>query len=278
MKRIISAVVVAMLLAVPAAEAQEAQQDTERPSRFRGGVVRFGGFHAFGIDTTVAAKSQRFPLGIHIDMSKDLGISDSDTVPRVALTFRFNKRSQIDFDWYSINRSALKRLEREISIGPIDFPIGVQVAAFTDVSIYKGVYTWLFHDDPKVNLGLSAGLHVIDFAVGIDAGPDRIGDRDFSERAGVTAPLPVLGFRLIYRITPKFGLLFTSDALMVKFDKYSGTFQDTYAFAEYRISKRFGLGGGVNVLSLDVTVDDDERLGRIQHTLTGVVGYAAVYF
>jgi hypothetical protein len=194
------------------------------------------------------------------------------------LTFRFNKRSQIDFDWYQIERTAVKRLEREISIGPIDFPIGFQASSFTDVSVYKAVYTWLFHDDPKVNLGLSAGVHVIDFAAGVDVGPDRIGDDDFSERAGVTAPLPVLGFRIIYRVTPKLGLLLTSDVLMIKYDQCGGSFQDTYAFAEYRLSKRFGLGGGGNVLNLDVEIDDDSKLGKITHRLVGVVAHAAFYF
>ena len=34
----------------------------------------------FQIDTTVAAKSQSFPLDIHIDVTKDLGVTDSATV------------------------------------------------------------------------------------------------------------------------------------------------------------------------------------------------------
>jgi hypothetical protein len=136
----------------------------------------------------------------------------------------------------------------------------------------------LFHDDSKVTLGLSVGINVVDFDFGIDAGPDRIGDEGFSESAGVTAPLPVLGGRLVYRISPKFRVLFTADVLMVKYGDYSGTFQDVYFLAEYRLSKRFGLGGGLNVLGFDLTVDGDDRLGRFQNTLTGVMIFGTVYF
>jgi hypothetical protein len=193
-------------------------------------------------------------------------------------TYRFNKRSQLDFDWFSIQRDGGKRLERTINLPRRELEIGVGVEAFTDIAIYKAVYTWLFHDDPKVRLGLSIGVHVVDFEVGVDAGLDRIGDDDFSERAGITAPLPVIGGRLVYQVNQKLGVLFTADVLMVKYDQYSGTFQDVYAVAEYRLSKRFGLGVGLNVLGLDVDVDGDDQFANLNNTLTGVMFYGAIYF
>ena len=119
---------------------------------------------------------------------------------------------------------------------------------------------------------------MVDFDFGIDAGPDRIGDDGLSERVGITAPLPVLGGRLVYRISPKFGVRFTADVLMVKYGKYSGTYQDVYVLVEYQLSKTFGFGGGLNVLGFDPTVDGDERLGKLQNTLTGVGVYGAVNF
>ena len=73
-------------------------------------------------------------------------------------------------------------------------------------------------------------------------------------------------------------MLFTADVLMLSYGDYSGTFQDVHVLAEYRLSKRFGLGGGLNVLGLDLDVDGDDRLGKVQQTLTGVVVYGAVYF
>jgi len=274
--RVLAASILCFVVSVPLVRAEDGEEKKAHP--YRAGAVRLGAFWVFQIDTTVAVKSQNFPLGIAIDVTKDLGLTDSATVPRAMFSYRFTKHSQLDFDWFSLQREGGKRLERTIDFGRREFEIGVGVEAFTDISIYKGVYTWLFHDDPKVTLGLSAGLHVVDFAVGVDAGPDRIGDEGFSESAGVTAPLPVLGGRLIYRISPKFSVLFTADVLMVKYGDYSGTFQDVYALAEYRLSKRFGIGAGLNVLGLDLTVDGDDRLGRFQNTLTGVMFFGTVYF
>ena len=279
MKKAIRVLVASLLccaVSVPVVSAENEEEKKAHPHR--GGALRLGAFWVFQIDTTVGVKSQDFPLAIAIDVTKDLGVTDSATVPRAMFSYRFTKHSQLDFDWFRIEREAVKRLERTIEIGPVEFPIGFEAASFSDLAIYKAVYTWLFHDDPKVTLGLSAGINVVDFDFGIDAGPDRIGDEGFSESAGVTAPLPVLGGRLVYRISPKFSVLFTADVLMVKYGDYSGTFQDVYALAEYRLSKRFGIGGGLNVLGLDLTVDGDDRLGRFQNTLTGVMIFGAVYF
>jgi hypothetical protein len=274
--RVLAVALLCCAASVPLAHAEDEEEKKAHP--YRGGALRLGAFWVFQIDTAVAVKSQNFPLGIVIDVTKDLGVTDSATVPRAMFSYRFNKHSQLDFDWFSIQREGGKRLERTIDFGRREFEIGVGVEAFSDVSIYKAVYTWIFHDDPKVTLGLSAGLNVVDFDFGIDAGADRIGDDDLSERVGITAPLPVLGGRLVYRISPKFRVLFTADVLMVKYGDYSGTFQDVYFLAEYRLSKRFGVGGGLNVLGFDLTIDGDDRLGKFQSTLTGVMFFGTVYF
>jgi hypothetical protein len=274
--RVLSVGFLCWVVSVPSLGAEDEEAKKAHPHR--GGALRLGAFWVFQIDTAIGVKSQDFPLGLHIDISKDLGVSDSATVPRVLFSYRFGKRHQLDFDWFSIQREGGKRLERTINFPRREFEIGIGVDAFTDISIYKAVYTWLFHNEAKVRLGLSVGLHVVDFEVGIDAGPDRIGGDNFSERAGITAPLPVIGGRLVYQVNPKLVVFFTADVLMVKYDKYSGTFQDVYAVAEYSLSKRFGLGAGLNVLGLDLEVDGDDQFAKLDHTLTGVMFYGAVYF
>jgi hypothetical protein len=274
--RVLAVALLCCAASVPLAHAEDEKENKAHP--YRAGALRLGAFWVFQIDTTVGVKSQDFPLGIAIDVTKDLGVTDSATVPRVMFSYRFTKHSQLDFDWFSIKREGGKRLERTIDFGRQEFEIGIGVEAFTDISIYKGVYTWLFYDESKVILGLSVGLNVIDFAFGIDAGWDSIGDQGFNERAGITAPLPVLGGRLVYRVSPKFKVLFNADVLMVKYGDYSGTFQDVYALAELQLSKRFGIGAGLNVLGLDLTVDGDDRLGRFQNTITGVMFFGTVYF
>ena len=62
----------------------------------RGGALRLGAFWVFQIDTAIGVKSQQFPLGLHVDVTKDLGVTDSATVPRLMFTYRFNRRSQME--------------------------------------------------------------------------------------------------------------------------------------------------------------------------------------
>jgi hypothetical protein len=44
----------------------------------------------------VAVGSQQFPIGTRIDVSSDLGLKDSTTVPRIHLAYRFSKRHRLE--------------------------------------------------------------------------------------------------------------------------------------------------------------------------------------
>ena len=277
-RRVGALVSVLLSIAVAHAFAQE-DAPTKQSRKYHHGSLRLGAFAVTNIDTSVVARSAVVPVGVYLDLSKDLGLEDSATVPRVLFSYRFSRRHQLDLDWFNLDRSTSKTLGRTIEFPPgNEIPIGVRAEIDSDVSVYRALYTWLFYDRDKVTLGGSFGLNVVDFDLGIRVDPVNLPGNPVDEEEGVTAPLPVIGFRLIYRATSKLNLVFTADLLAVDIGEYSGALQDVYAVVDYRLSKRFGIGGGINSLSFNFKIDNDDALAELRHNYRGFIGFVSVYF
>jgi hypothetical protein len=81
-----------------------------------------------------------------------------------------------------------------------------------------------------------------------------------------------------YTATRKLTLNFTADFLAVDIQDYSGVLQDIYFVFDYRLSGRFGLGAGINTLSLNVKVDNQDTLAELRHSYRGFIGAVSIYF
>ena len=231
------------------------------------------------IDTTMVARSESFPVGIFIDLSRDFALSDSITVPRAFFGYRFSRRHQVNFNFFQVSRDNQVVLERTIEIGESVFPIGARVDFSSDTRVYKAAYTWLFYDSDKVVLGASFGLNIVDFGARFNAavGAGPIGEGEIRETTGTTAPLPVLGLRLVFRANRKFSIVASADFLAVEYGKYGGTFQDNYALFDWRLSKIFSIGGGLNSLDFELEIEEDV-LARVRHRYRGVIGFVGFHF
>lgn len=244
------------------------------PKDYRGGKIRFGWFIITNINTQVRADSTRFPIGTSIDLSKDLGLKDASSQPRLMGSYRFSRHHRLDAGIYRINRSGSRVLDRTIEIGDDVFPIGTEVDTKFTTTTLKVAYTWLFHDDPKAVLGLSAGLHL----TALDFGIQSVGQVvELEEDGKFPLPLPVLGGRMAYRITPKLGFIARADFFFLNYGAYKGFMVDAGAFVEHHTFRRVGFGGGLNLFSINAEIEEETRLWDIQHRFTGFMAYVAFY-
>jgi len=154
--RILLLVVLALGFFSPCAVAED---EAEEAKDYRSGSIRLGAFWVGQIDNTIVARSESFPVGLFIDLSRDFALSDSITVPRGMFGYRFSRRHQVNIGYFQISRDNQVVLERTIEIGESVFPIGARVDFSYDTRVYKAAYTWLFYDSDKVVLGASFGLN-----------------------------------------------------------------------------------------------------------------------
>ena len=247
------------------------------PSSYRHGSLRLGAFWISRFDSSLIARSDDFPLGIYLDMSRELGLSDSVTVPRVNFSYRFSRRHQVNMAYFRIHRVGEATLDRTIVIGDTEIPEGSTVNGDSDSKIFKVAYTWIFYDNDKVALGATFGVNVVDFDLGLAVEFLDTGEYLVSEHASQTTPLPVLGLRLNYQATEKLTLLVNVDTLLVEAGRYGGTYHDSYVLLEWRLSKVFSIGGGLNFLALDLDYEQDV-IAEFRHSYRGVAGFLGVHF
>ena len=241
---------------------------------YRRGDLRLGAFVITNIDTTISLFSQRNPLGARISLDKDLGFSDSHLAPRVTLGYAFGKRKRhlMSGSWFNIKRESRKELSIVIPLPPgEEFPIGATVESQMTTEIFKTQYTWMFHQDRKVSLGLGAGLFIARLRLEIDGeGPFDI--RRFSE--SVSAPLPVAGLRLTYSLTSRWKILSSADWFFINYDKYSGVMTDWQTYVHHRTTKHVGFAAGVNLFVQKAEYDDDDLLWEVNQSFVGILAAA----
>ncbi len=256
-----------------------AEDEAGEERDYRYGSVRLGVFWVGQISHSVVARSPDLPVGVFIDLSEDFGLGDSVTVPRGMFTYRFSRRHQVNASFYKIKRSHQVVLDRTIEIGENEFPIGAQVDTFADSTFYKASYTWLFYDTDKIALGASFGLNVIDFNVGLKGtfNVAPLGEDEVVESGGTTAPVPVLGLRIAFRATPKLSLVAAVDFLSLEIGEWGGTFRESYALLDWRFSKHFSIGGGINSLNLEVSFDENV-LATYRQNSRGAIAFFGVHF
>ena len=276
---VVSLLVVVASSGVPQTAAGDKSDDA---GPFARGFGYVGAFWVTQSSTELSVFSTDLPLGARLNVQKDLGVRDSFTVPRMTVGWRFGKRHVLTGGYYDLSRDGAKRVERNISLpGDIELTAGIEVRTNFTLRVSKLQYTYLFHRDEKVTLGIGAGAYVGRLGAELTAtafvGPIQETEPAFDE--SVTAPLPVFGFRLTYRLSPKWGVFASTDWFMLNYnDRYKGILNDTQLYAAHRTFKHVGFAGGLNIQTFNVEFEDDNLLWQLDARLVGFLAAVTFYF
>jgi hypothetical protein len=211
-------------------------------------------------------------IGTSIDWERDLGGETSMTVPRIDGYYRFAPKHRVDFSWYKVDRNGTIFTQRVIDFGDVSFPVGTPIESKLDTETTKIAYTYSFYRTPEIETALSVGVHVTKMEASLQSA-----GLGLAESNSVTAPLPVIGFRLDYAVTPKWWMrtkyeLFFLDSV----DKYKGSLSDFTLAVEHRTFQHVGFGFGLDRNSLDVEVTDATKQGAFSSVLSGLMLYVTV--
>ena len=231
------------------------------------------------IDSSIGAGVNN--VGIDVDLEEALGLDTSTTAFRIDAFWRFtdNKRHRFDFSWFDIKRDSSKTLSKDIEIGGEVFPIGTTLESTLDFKIFKGSYSYSFFQDDRFDFGVSLGLYVIPIEYDFKS---TTGQRQ--EADSITAPLPVIGLRGDFAITPKLFLKSYIDMFYLELDDYEGHIWNFHVALEYNVFKNVGFGLGFDHLEVDVEAHKDTDIpgvnfnGNINFLYTGVLIYTKIYF
>lgn len=224
-------------------------------------------------DTDIRLDSSGGLLGTELDFEDDLGLDEDQDVARVDGFWRYGKRSRFDFTLYKLDRSTTSTATLNIRFGDQVFTIGTPLRTELELQIIKAAYTYSFVRNNKVDVAITAGLHIMDTQARLTA----LNTGNFDE-GDTTAPLPVIGARVAYQITPEWIFSASTEWFGIEADDYEGRFLDTRVSIEHNTFQNIGFGVGFNSSNFDIESEDSDFLGEFEIDYDGWLVYTKAYF
>ena len=238
--------------------------------------VSLGGFLT-SMNSNISIDGQEMGLGVNLNLEDALGLSTSNTFIRGEAEYNFGskKRSHVRMGYFGLFRNASKILETELEIGGSVFPIGTEIESKYNMQILRGMYDYAFFRDERIMLAASVGLYVlpVDFSISTT--------QIINESAKVIAPLPVLGFRNSFLVSPKVILKQNIEFLYVKTASFKGLISDLNVWVEYNPFQHFGFGLGFNTFRFNFsayeTIGNRDFKGSVSTEFSGLLFYGRYY-
>ncbi len=212
-------------------------------------------------------------LRIKVDGEDVLGLEENFTVFRVDALWRITRRNRVDFTYYEMKRDGSSSLPIDIpGIGPT----GSRVDTNFDMTILRGSYAWSFFKNEYFDLGISAGLYGMDVDFKMERKDPGGGGE---QKTDFTVPLPVLGLRGSFALTPKWFIRQSFDYFYIDIGDYEGQLLDFNVALEWNALKYLGVGVGYNYVQMDLDYDgSDDFLSAINLSYGGVLLFGKIYF
>ena len=214
---------------------------------------------------------------VKVDAEEVLGLDENFTVFRGDALWRITRRNRLDFTYYAMNRDGSNELAIDIpKPGGGSFPVGTRVKTDFDMSILRGSYAWSFFKNEHFDLGLAGGLYgmAVDFKIKREG---SLGGGD--EKTDFAFPLPVVGLRGSFALTPKWFIRQSFDYFYVNIGDYEGQLVDFLVAVEWNALKHLGLGVGYNYIQMDLDYNgSDDFLSEIDLANGGFLAFAKFYF
>jgi hypothetical protein len=237
-------------------------------------LLQFGGF-LLSTDTTVRVDPEDDRFGTEVDLEEDLGFDDADRF-RFDGLWRISPRHHLRGQFFRLDRSAERDVNRTIEFGDLVIPVNGSVSAELETQIGQLAYEYAFLRGENHELAASLGVHMVWFDLELAARGPNIETR--TERAETTAPLPVLGLRGLWRVGGNLYVEASAQYFEAGVDEYDGSIQDFRAALLWMPWRNFGFGAGYNHFRVDVEVDDTDFDGKLRWEYGGPILFANLAF
>jgi hypothetical protein len=255
-----------MLAAFGFPEAAAADPPLERVM-LRAGVMRVS-----GVDTLLRLDARGFPLGTNLDFDEALGGETSADAARLEALYRFDPHHALSLSWYAFRLAGERVIDEQIQWGDLSYAVNTKIASFLESETFKLAYRYSFHRDERIELGALLGVNVVRMSVGLEASGTAL-----SETESGTALLPAVGFYTRYRFEKRLALETRFELSALNHHGTRKSALDILVGLEYRLTPRLGLGGALNVVSLDAEWASGSTLLTLHHRWRGWLGYVALY-
>jgi hypothetical protein len=236
----------------------------------------FGAGWFFPNTTTSAQLDSRSGVGANVDFENGLGMQESKSVPVAMARWRMSERWRIEGEYFQLNRTGEKAVDRTITWGDQTFPVNSQVSSkfdFSDLRLSVG-YSFFKTKDKELGVGIGAHVAAYDATLSGTSNGAPLG----SQSEKVTAPLPVISAYGQFALTDRWAVAGRMDRFALKYDNFSGNLTGIGLDLMYQPFKHVGFGLGSRALALKMEAEDNGRKAQFKQTLQGPMAYMNVSF
>lgn len=235
--------------------------------------LKVGGFFVVNQETDILAR--RNGVGGIVNLQDSLNMQTQTQVFRITGSYKFNETHALELSYFTIKNSNSVVNEKTIEFDGTIIEAGSKLSVHFNTDIYKFNYIYSAYHTNKLNLTARVGLHATNIATGIEGDFDINDEDNFvkNESVSVTAPLPVFGIGIDYKIIPNLYFKYTLDYFYLSYDAYAGLMLDNIIALEYNYNKYLGLGVAYNDTTMKLEYEDGPTSVRITNETAGLLAY-----
>lgn len=232
------------------------------------------GAGVFFPQTTTSAQLQnsRTGVGANVDFENALGMATDKSVPMAMARWRVGERWRVEAEYFQLNRSASKVIDRDIQFGDTVYPVNASVSSTFNFSDFRVSGGYSFFKRPDKEVGVAAGLHIAQYDVSLSANGSA------NESSAITAPLPVLSVYSQFALTERWALAARMDRFSLRYDQFDGSITGLALDIMYQPFRHVGFGLGTRSLYIDASADDGRRTASFRQTFQGPLLFMNVSF
>ena len=230
--------------------------------------------------TSTQLDSTTHGIGTNVDFERALGMQTQEGVPDVFVRWRINDRWRFDTDYFELNRSGDKVIDREINWGDQTYSVGAELKSkfdFSDLRI-SGGYSLFKRPDKEVGVGF--GFHVASYNASLSlagtGSASGLGSMSQGER--VLAPLPVLSGYGLFALTDQWAISVRVDRFALSYDSNSGNITSSAIDLQYQPFRHVGFGFAYRSLFIDLTASRTTWTATFGQTFQGPLAYVSASF
>lgn len=247
--------------------------------------INLGGMFVTNFNTEMQLGDKDIPLGLTLDTEEHLGMKNESSAFRLDGYYRFTQTHSVDISYFRARSDGYKSIDEDIEFDGKTIGTGAILDSYFYMDVYKVSYGYSFYHNDKVELMLTAGLHITSLDLGLyaegtitDNGTATVSS-SFRSSESITVPLPAFGFKGEYTIIDE--TLFVSykaDIFLLKFDDYKGSLLTSALNLEYRFIESVGVGVGYNANDIYVKADDGDKTLEVENRLSGLMVYLSYIY
>jgi hypothetical protein len=219
----------------------------------------------------------------NINFDEQFGLNADQTRTRGDVLWRFSPKHHLRFSYFDNDIKNTRPVDSDLAWGDYTFLAGGEVTAETRFRVYELDYEFAFLRKHNYQIVATAGIHLDDLTIKLSGNASRTVDTPAgpvpqpmmfaTDSSSVSAPLPVLGLRADWAISPHIYIDAAAQVFAMRYQGIDGNWSDLRAGATWMFNHHFGLGIGYDRFATHVDLNKGSFNGRLNFGYQGGLIY-----